>query len=258
MGVTGDSTIPLGQFLEELLTVGGPRYSEEYFSLKAPGSTYEYSNIGYALIGYLVERVSGQDFSDYCREHIFVPLEMHDTGWHLRDFAGKEERIIFNYGFTRGDDRFNTGATSVEDYRRVEHFSEHGYPAGCLRTTLPDFSHFVSALMNEGKYKDSQLLKPETVELMLAPQGIAGIPGRTFPVKDIALTWLIVDIDGSEYYSMNGFSGSGFTNALFSRDKKSGCLFYCTGISAKTMGCVGDVSRKLLAMRGPVSEAPVP
>ncbi|HET9475470.1 MAG TPA: serine hydrolase [Steroidobacteraceae bacterium] len=41
-----------------------------------PGTTPAYSNWGTALTGYLVERVSGESFDDYCDKHIFAPLGM--------------------------------------------------------------------------------------------------------------------------------------------------------------------------------------
>ena len=41
-----------------------------------------YSNIGYGLLGYLVEIISEQPFEDYCQDHIFDPLEMDDTSFN--------------------------------------------------------------------------------------------------------------------------------------------------------------------------------
>jgi D-alanyl-D-alanine carboxypeptidase len=44
-----------------------------------PGTGYKYSNLGYRLLGEVVQRVSGRDFWDYLRHAIFEPLGMHDT-----------------------------------------------------------------------------------------------------------------------------------------------------------------------------------
>ncbi len=46
----------------------------------APGSKFSYSNSGFALLGVVIERVSGQSYGDYLREHIFAPAGMTDTG----------------------------------------------------------------------------------------------------------------------------------------------------------------------------------
>lgn len=44
-----------------------------------PGSKYEYCNSGYNMLAWLVEAVSGQEFGNYIKEHIFIPLSMHNT-----------------------------------------------------------------------------------------------------------------------------------------------------------------------------------
>jgi CubicO group peptidase (beta-lactamase class C family) len=48
-------------------------------ALFAPGARYEYSNTGYVLLGSIVEKASGMDFTAFCREKIFRPLQMGNT-----------------------------------------------------------------------------------------------------------------------------------------------------------------------------------
>ncbi|HEU4521353.1 MAG TPA: serine hydrolase domain-containing protein [Thermoanaerobaculia bacterium] len=47
-----------------------------------PGSSYQYSNSGYALLALIVEKASGTSFADFLREEIFLPLGMNDTVAH--------------------------------------------------------------------------------------------------------------------------------------------------------------------------------
>ncbi len=49
----------------------------------APGERMSYSNSGYIVLGYLVERASGQDYAQFLRDSIFEPLGMKDTGYDL-------------------------------------------------------------------------------------------------------------------------------------------------------------------------------
>jgi CubicO group peptidase (beta-lactamase class C family) len=49
----------------------------------APGERYQYSNLGYGLLGYVISRVSREDYADFMREEIFVPLGMNHTSVHL-------------------------------------------------------------------------------------------------------------------------------------------------------------------------------
>ena len=46
-----------------------------------PGEKWKYDNSGYILLGYVIEKVSGQSYADYIRQHIFDPLGMRDTGY---------------------------------------------------------------------------------------------------------------------------------------------------------------------------------
>jgi len=46
-----------------------------------PGTKWAYDNSGYALLGYLIEKVSGETYADFVRENIFTPLGMKDSGY---------------------------------------------------------------------------------------------------------------------------------------------------------------------------------
>lgn len=233
LGTWGDSPIAFNDFVEGLFTPGGKYYSVDYFGRSEPGTKYGYSNIAYSLIGYIVEKLTKKDFADYCRENIFMPLGMHDTGWHLKGLD--TGRIVIGYGFPKEDGT----------YKRIGHFGVPGYPEGMLRTTIDDYSKFLICFINKGSYRNIEILKPETVELMLKGQSVAGIPSRSFPVKDIGLCWIIMEVDGEEFYSMNGFSGSIFTNAFFSPENKTAFLYYYTGITMKNMQGSFEITRRL-------------
>jgi CubicO group peptidase (beta-lactamase class C family) len=50
-----------------------------------PGSAFKYSNLGYTLLGEVIERLSGRPYVDYMREAIFEPLGLASTTYELRD-----------------------------------------------------------------------------------------------------------------------------------------------------------------------------
>lgn len=65
----------------------------------APGTSYRYSNGGYALLALIVERASGQGFSSFLRARIFAPLGMHTTVAHEEGVSTVTQRA-FGYSET--------------------------------------------------------------------------------------------------------------------------------------------------------------
>ncbi len=65
-----------------------------------PGEKWNYSNSGYVLLGYLVEKISGQSYKDFVQENIFKPLGMNDSGYD------SNSAIILHraYGYAPGPD----------------------------------------------------------------------------------------------------------------------------------------------------------
>ncbi|MGZ7041379.1 MAG: serine hydrolase, partial [Thermoanaerobaculia bacterium] len=64
----------------------------------APGTSYRYSNSGYALLALIVEKASGQRFAGYLRERIFLPLAMKTTVAHEEGITTVVNRA---YGYSR-------------------------------------------------------------------------------------------------------------------------------------------------------------
>ncbi len=63
---------------------------------RAPGTSYEYSNTGFALLGRLVERVSGRRIEDYVSEQVLRPLGMGATVWRQKEVP--VARLALGYG----------------------------------------------------------------------------------------------------------------------------------------------------------------
>lgn len=77
------------------------RYVEQMLSKKRrfdAGTDYRYSNVGYALLGCIVEKVSRGDFEAYCEKHLFKPAKMKNTG-----FVGDKDLIKSRHVSVRND-----------------------------------------------------------------------------------------------------------------------------------------------------------
>lgn len=152
----GDCPIPLYPFLKEYLVLGGSEYFPEIWVNCRPGKEFHYANTGYWVIGYLVEVLSNQPFDQYCKEHIFLPLNMMNTSFRFADIPKENLAVPYIYGFW--------------GYEPFMHAGSVGYPSDGLRTTVMDLSCFLIVHLNDGVYNGVRLLKEETVRLMQNPQ----------------------------------------------------------------------------------------
>jgi CubicO group peptidase (beta-lactamase class C family) len=139
-------------FLEDLLVPGGIHYRPQVWNSYPPGEDMYYANIGYGVLGYLVEIISGQTFEECCRENIFEPLEMHNTSFQLTNL--NISNIAVPYEFIN------------REYYPYIHYNILDYPAGGLRTSVSDLSHYLITNMNNGTYGNSSILSPKSVEEM--------------------------------------------------------------------------------------------
>lgn len=151
-----DSPIALSKYLKDYFKTDGKHYDEEenFWDFK-PGSKHKYSNMGSALIGVLVEEITGMDFAEYCKENIFKPLKMTNTAWHLKDI---NSTIVMPYALHNGE------------YEAIGHYTFPDYPNGGLRSTAADMFKFLAAFIQEGKSHGYRLLKKETINKMMKAQ----------------------------------------------------------------------------------------
>lgn len=150
----GDSPLTLHDFLEGYLTPEGKFYSRILnFAYYQPGNNFMYSNVAVALIGYLAEVISGIPFDEYTEENIFIPLEMDESSWHLRDLDVSHIAVPYKY-------------KGLNRYEPYEHYDYADYPSGALRTSVLQLSRFLISFINFGAYKSEQILEKSTVEEM--------------------------------------------------------------------------------------------
>jgi CubicO group peptidase (beta-lactamase class C family) len=119
-----------------------------------PGTTPAYSNFGVAIAGYIVERISGEPFNQYIDRHILKPLGMNRTTFEqpLPDAL----KPLMSRGYAKASE-------PAKDFELVQ-----ASPAGSVSTTADDMTRFMLAHLQEGRYGEAQILKPETVRLMHA------------------------------------------------------------------------------------------
>jgi CubicO group peptidase (beta-lactamase class C family) len=128
----------------------------------APGTSFEYSNANYATLGAIVAAVSGQSYEQYVEDHIFTPLDMQNS-FMYRDEA-RRHGMATGYTYLFGV----PSAIELPDLRG-------GVAAGGVIASAEDMGHYLSALLNEGRYGDNAIVSPQALaQLWQRPPGKAG------------------------------------------------------------------------------------
>jgi serine-type D-Ala-D-Ala carboxypeptidase len=165
------------------------QYVLQYPLVNEPGTVYTYSDLNMITLGILIERLSGQRLDHYVKENITEPLNMKDTMYNPPEslryrIAATEYMPWTNRGIVWGQ---------VHDEKAWSLDGVAGH-AGVF-STAKDLAILAHMFLNEGSYGGKQILKPETVELLVENQ----IP--EFPGDDHGLGW-----EMSQMWYMEGLS----------------------------------------------------
>lgn len=209
--VLPDSPIQLGDFLKNYLSCEGELYNTaENFINAKPGTKYTYSNIGFGLLGYLIECISGVRFNEYCKQAIFEPLGMRNTAWYFRDVDLNLMAIPYGYD------------NSLQKPIRYGLYSYPTYPDGALKTSVNEFVHFLFVFINNGNTLEGKsFLLPETVKEML---NSCHFPGMN-KGDSVGLAW---HFDG-HIYSHDGRDPGISTITYFNEATGQGAIFFSNG-----------------------------
>jgi CubicO group peptidase (beta-lactamase class C family) len=123
-----------------------------------PGRDWRYGP-GVEIQGYLIEKWSGKDLSDFLVERLFAPMGLQDTGFFID--PSKTSRVTKLHSAMFGQLSSTAANTATSKPRRLS-------PSGGLLSTAEDYFKICQMILNGGSYKGTQFLKPETVKLMHA------------------------------------------------------------------------------------------
>ncbi|MHC5003020.1 MAG: serine hydrolase [Planctomycetota bacterium] len=198
-----DTSATRDRFLREALSV------ELRFP---PGEGYEYSNVGYSLLGIIVELVSGEPYEHYLRTHLFTPAGMTRTGYLLPEYEEAELAVGYRDGERWGTFR---GRPKLADGP-----SWHLRANGGLHSTVGDMMRWDRALRGE------TILSADAKARMFAPHADEG-GGQSF----YGYGWAIFRTPwDTSLIAHNG--GNGIFSADFRRYVDDGFVIYAVTSTA--------------------------
>jgi CubicO group peptidase (beta-lactamase class C family) len=125
-----------------------------------PRQIFLYNNMMYAGVGYSVRLQSGKPWTEFVREKILNPLEMKSTVYSISDMLKQPD---YGVPFTEKRD-------TMEIYKIPYYEDTAGLAAaGAIISNIEDMSHWLIALMNDGKYGGQTVLPPKVIQATLEP-----------------------------------------------------------------------------------------
>lgn len=125
-----------------------------------PGTDYEYG-FSTDICGYLIEVLSGQPINEYLQEEVLNPLQMKDTHFQLP--LQKIKHLTVGY---RADENGKLKIADIPEQSMFTNEINFFKGGGGLVSTTNDYLNFCRMLLNKGTLFDTQILKPETLDLM--------------------------------------------------------------------------------------------
>jgi len=115
-----------------------------------PGEKWKYDNTGYVLLGYIIEKVSGENYSEYLKKHVFEPLDMKDSGYDWSRTVLQQRASGYHWG----------GAS----YLNAEYLDMSlPHAAGSLYSTVRDLYRWDRSLYTE------KVLSKKSLDRMFTP-----------------------------------------------------------------------------------------
>lgn len=191
-------------------------YLRDIKLVSKPGELYSYQNVGYSIIGKVIEEATGKTYQQQLNEKVFTPLHMQDAS---TDYNGllSSGNMAQPHIFRRG----RLQATTVRDtYYNVS-------PAGGVNASIADMSKWLRALLG---HRES-IIQQQILDTVFTPNVLANSRNRNFyqwkRVKRAyyGLGWRILHFPGDTLIYHGGFvTGYRSEVALLPSEKISICV----------------------------------
>lgn len=139
------------------------------YNTYAPGSEYQYCNLNYNMVGSVVERVSGERFDNYVKDHVLTPLGLYG-GYNIDSVDKGRFTTLYDY-----DEKNKKYLPSPQAYgSRSEEISKYvmGYstpifsPTGGMKISATDLAKYMIMHMHGGKANGTRIISKKSSKAM--------------------------------------------------------------------------------------------
>lgn len=207
----------------------------------APGSGYEYCNLNYNLLGSIIEKVSGERFDQYVKNHILLPLGITGSGFNLDEIDRSSLATL--YAWNGKEYEAQPGAYTPRDFTGYEMgkstvlFS----PAGGMKITATNLAKYMLMHMNYGK---SPLAKQKVLKKKSSQQMQLTYGGDSEEQMGFGLCHTSIYVPGVELVGHTG-GAYGLRSAMFFDPASHyGLVMICSGSTGNVLKAIMPVMHK--------------
>ncbi|GFZ30333.1 penicillin-binding protein [Clostridium zeae] len=184
--------IPLEEFVKKL---------KDTNITKPVNATFQYSNIGYSILGEVIQKVSGVSYSEYIEKNVFLPLQMNNS--YTSQDEAKKNGLATGY--------FSSFMFKIPINQR-EHIAS--IPCGYIISSAEDMCHYLIANLNSGIYNKQPVISESLLEKMHSKIVYFG-RGNYY-----GMGW----VSDSDYVWHNGESENFWSDLFIDKTKKIGVV----------------------------------
>ncbi|MEA1651087.1 serine hydrolase domain-containing protein [Nitrospirillum sp. BR 11164] len=206
----GDTPLALRDMLVGYLVPGGTYYDAAGCYAAAPGEAWDYSNVGFALLGYVAGRVGGFDARMAIRQFLMAPLGMRHSYWTLGEVPPA------------------LAATPYDGKKgALKPVPTMGFPdwsAGMLQSSGADFARYVAACANDGEATNDEGGTVRVLPAGMMGQMLTRQPAPNLPawLSGQGLGWMVGPLDGVDRWEHWGGAEGIFTVAYLDPERRQG------------------------------------
>jgi len=176
-----------------------------------PLKRYFYCNVGFLMLGLIIEKITEVKYEDYIRESILKPLQMERSLFTEEEFDNDQNRLT---GYAEYEGKFLTPEFPFDPFI---------YSAGGLLTSVNEMKNYIQFYLNNGKFNGKQLVKADSIKLLFTGQ-IERQPGF-FGKEYYASGWGITeDFFGETMIHHGGSIGTSSAHLALIPNKKIGAI----------------------------------
>lgn len=183
----------------------------QYWAEYAPGTGYKYCNRALNLTGCLIEKLSGERFDNYVRQHILLPLGIADAGFNVDSLDASKFAGIYSYDavndtFARSEQAYAHRCDTLIGLGRYRlgYDAADFSPTGGMKISAENLAKWMMVFLNHGTGQNgARIMTPESVATMMHPH---------FKIKDIREYCLTLN---TQPYLVDGYTLVGHTGGAY-------------------------------------------